>query len=569
MKIALASNTIDIHCMIERQNRGSLPVREFSLGLAKAAIIGDATNRLRQNDAFTYLITGFPVRIDHNLTIETRDDFLRCFRNAEGAFAAIFYDAVANEILIVTDFLGAQPIYLMKGCDGFALATETQAFDALPCLAGWGAFISFGHVIGDRSLANGVERLPRGSMVTIDLQSLAVTRETYWSIPSRGAETRLDDLRDEWEASVEDYLAMAGVGTLLLSGGFDSRLVAHSLVARGLRPQATIVAHADAQLDTDRKLALQVAQQLELDTNICAPDPNFFSQRGFLDYLADTDAATPSLYLFIAQVHQFINGPACWEGLVPGFVFKSGSLPGGGFDAYLKIAMSSLDNSTWRAAKLLFRSPIWQDMWESFQADLTDERAQISQDDYGVYWFYCRNRSRNRTGANSFHAFAEKSTPCQPGLSRNFAVMGANIDQSRKIGQSVYFDFLQRYYPRALEIPFLTGSSIMAANQARHIKRYINLQVNLADMAARYPRWSRPFQWILPQNIPMQASCWGNLDFLWDETDLYLNPDARKIIHLSHPDYLTTIKLLLHWRMWQWLHKGELFTRTADTMQHQ
>lgn len=73
---------------------------------------------------------------------------------------------------------------LAKHADGeLTLVSETKAIDSAPDLAAWGAFISIGHPIGERSLLADFSRVPPASILTYDCARRQLSIRRYWDWP--------------------------------------------------------------------------------------------------------------------------------------------------------------------------------------------------------------------------------------------------------------------------------------------------------------------------------------------------------------------------------------------------
>src|SRR5699024_6658974 len=149
----------------------------------------------------------------------------RLFPTYDGAFTGVFWDEQQNVLVVATDCLGMQPLYMRHDDGGLTLASDTKAVPGEPDLAAWGAFLSIGHPIGNRSLVNEVKRVPAASILTDDCSRQRLDIRSYWEWPEPSDAWQRYDFLAALEADVQAYAALGDPGTLLLSGGFDSRLL--------------------------------------------------------------------------------------------------------------------------------------------------------------------------------------------------------------------------------------------------------------------------------------------------------------------------------------------------------
>jgi asparagine synthetase B (glutamine-hydrolysing) len=209
------------------------------------------------------LVTGVPIvgqeNLDTTLQKVVTGDYKSAYRTLaalDGAFAAVFWDNSNQKMLVVTDFLGMQPLYMFRRENICLMATDVKGITASGLLdikmdpAGWGSFLSFGHLIGDLSLVEGIRRTKPASIYNIDGLTGSVEQTTYWHWPAAKPEMGLEDidvaslvqmLRQDTMA----YTQHTDQGTVLLSGGFDSRILLALLCEVGFSPDTLTVAHQD------------------------------------------------------------------------------------------------------------------------------------------------------------------------------------------------------------------------------------------------------------------------------------------------------------------------------------
>ncbi|MEM8798826.1 MAG: hypothetical protein AAGF15_01970, partial [Pseudomonadota bacterium] len=337
------------------------------------------------------------------------DDLKTC----DGAFAAVIWDATAGCLSIVMDFMGFQPLYTQKTETGFRAATETKAFHYRPNAAGWGAFLTCGHMLERVTLLEGVELAPGGHVITYDAAGGSISEERHWNWPQPGKTHHVDyaDAMAPLRANMEDYLAIEPGAICLLSGGFDSRLILFMLKDFGITPDALIMTHKDEYNDCDGRLAVALAKATNTPYRIVDPDLDFFSKPDFLDFVWANEGATPSLYLFIAQLMQYVDPPAVWEGLIPAHTLRTVHQPPGGFDGFRTKEAQGQDGKMHKAARAIFRTERYEEMVQSFEAAWQRSKAHLDQDDEGMWRWVAENRMRNRTGVNPFKAYANRTAP--------------------------------------------------------------------------------------------------------------------------------------------------------------
>ncbi len=313
------------------------------------------------------LVTGVPVSLEKPLdgvlaSVADGDHqhAAQVLPTLDGAFAAVHWDAASRKVVVVTDFLGMQPLYEVDAKGVLMLATELKGAAAGGRVSmdprGWGWLAALGHFAEDATSLAGVRRVPESTVLVYDTASGTRDESRYWRWPDSrpgltlaGVDTAgvLDALRRHALA----YRVHRADATMLLSGGFDSRLIAATLAAEGVRPRALVLSHADEQDDADGRLALRVARALGLDCTRVAPAPGFYSSAAYVDYLLMNEVATTSFGLFIAQIASSLAGQAqaVWEGVAPNYTLRTPHQQGGGFEPFFRTQTEAFDTTLWQA----------------------------------------------------------------------------------------------------------------------------------------------------------------------------------------------------------------------------
>jgi hypothetical protein len=486
-----------------------------------------------------------------------------CLTGLDGPFAAVMWHDALRRLTIVTDILGMQPLYYHRQAGTFALASEVRALtssgvcDARPDPAGWGAFLSFGHTIADRTLVVDVRRVAPGSVMIYEPDTDTLSATSYWRWPSARLTTvddsTIDWLGDQMVAEIGACLAYHPRPVVCLSGGYDSRLILGALDDIGQRPAILTLAHLDEQYDLDGKLALRAARAFNLDVDRRMPRREFFSTSDYLDYVRTSGLASPSLYLFIAQLSScFRTGvEAIWDGIFPGCALFPVHQHPGAFDAYLRHTART-DTPLWKAARRLFRAEVVVAMEEAFLETLAIERAQYADDESGISQFVVRNRTRHRIAPNPFQVFSNDVIPLAPGLSKSFWEVTAAIPTELKRGHQLYRRLFERRFPKALGVPTVSGATI---DRFSHRVDWDVMTARLTDFLQRRPRLSS----LLPRGRLVTGRFWTRSAFLdqclsWlDPRDTFLNPDAVDLLReqggSSDEGVEKQRELLFYWQM--------------------
>ncbi|HEX5238834.1 MAG TPA: asparagine synthase (glutamine-hydrolyzing) [Sphingomicrobium sp.] len=177
---------------------------------------------------------------------------LGCFEHLRGEFAFLLYDREKRQLIAARDRFGIKPLYFTRLERGFVFASEMKAIFASGLVAPKLNVLAFDPLLdSDPDNARfpfvGIEQVPPGCYLTVDLDSCELTSCRYWSaeIPDVVAEPAADSSPEAASASERIVLqqldeavrlrlrADVPVG-LYLSGGVDSAFVG-ALMERNLK----------------------------------------------------------------------------------------------------------------------------------------------------------------------------------------------------------------------------------------------------------------------------------------------------------------------------------------------
>ncbi|MBW4439167.1 MAG: asparagine synthase (glutamine-hydrolyzing) [Pleurocapsa minor GSE-CHR-MK-17-07R] len=155
------------------------------------------------------------------------------FASLRGMYAFALYDAPEDTTLLAVDHIGMKPLYLWEHDGLLSFASEIKCFLADPAfrpelnLDVLDTYLSFGYMLGEQTIFQGVRRLMPGHFLHIVRGS--VRQERYWGFGEGVAgHTRLDDAavieqtRERIRESVRLHLRSDVPLGLFLSGGIDS-----------------------------------------------------------------------------------------------------------------------------------------------------------------------------------------------------------------------------------------------------------------------------------------------------------------------------------------------------------
>lgn len=473
----------------------------------------------------------------------------------EGVFAALFWDAQAKKLVICTDVLGLQPLYWQRRPGEVVLSDKTTTFVGSADLDGWGAFLALGYPLGADTLTSEVKRLDPATVWVLEQNGEISQQQPYWQFDSEAPAASTDEVASALGQSVD--LAIAAVPDtehgILLSGGYDSRLIAFLLHQRQVPMRATIVSHYDENLDADARFAKAIARHLQIPFRLQLPEQDFFSSPAYLDYLAASDGEIPSLYLFISQVGQFIDAPVVWEGLLPGKTLKASEAS---FAAFWAANVKDFNQPQWRAAELVFGAEQAAAMWQAFTKRWQQEQAVFPDSGEGTARFNLAHRARNRVGPNPFKVYQQKATVLMPGMSRAYLQAAMSVPHSSKQQHQFYQQLFARHYPDALRFPIAHGS-VVSPMHSRSLADYGFLAALAChNRLSRYPRWMKRLG--LEPAAGFTRSRFLDPSRLARQEALDLNPALMACIENGNELPEQAIRLLFYWRCWQGVRQKNL-----------
>ena len=331
--------------------------------------------------------TRMKTRSDCEVLVHLYDrDGVRFLDDVRGIYAIVLWDKRRNRVILARDRFGIKPLYFTRNDERVLFASEIKALFADPatpreldwhrCLRDH--LVSVAPVLDDAepsSWFKGIELVPAGTVLSVDVTDGAIHSHRYWSLPTPGESPAplepaefVERYRELVAASVrESGMSDAEIG-LFLSGGVDSAAVAafsneldelHTftalngatyangdgrfahLVAEHLgRPNHQIVFDGDRVPSSDEWRRLVWL----LETPLCGPE-QFYKYE--LHRFAR--ATRPNLkVMLLGQAADEFNGGYTWD--------LSG---GGGWDQ----AMDAL--ATLARRRALLRSPRLSSWWEA------------------------------------------------------------------------------------------------------------------------------------------------------------------------------------------------------------
>lgn len=545
-----------------------------AVGYRLAAVDSRLRMVVERNDGGLVLIAGVPVSVDGSLArvLEAcrssgRGEIVPLLTGLDGTFVALFWDELAARLHIISDFLGMEPFYHCQHDGGFHAASTIRAVvvgrqcPAVPDPVGWGAFMTMGHLVGDRTMVEGVRRLEPGAVTTVDPTAATIATRSYWhwsrqATVSDLAEPPTAPVVEALERSIAGLAEHGRMGTLLLSGGFDSRLVGCLLKKAGIEFSALIVSNPEERDDVDGTFGAMVARALGVKFRKVPADRHFFdyfSSPDYLAYLELSEITTPSLYLFITCVFRYLvpEMQAVWEGVAPGcsLTFLPYQ-PKGGFQDYLD---RNWDSGILDSAGRIFDARFLNSVRCDLSTYLDEELRRYPDDSLGVAEFIVRNRTRNRTAANPLKVCKNRVMPYCPGFTREYWEIVESLAPENRRGHRMYKNVFLQHFPKTRDVPFSSAGKIVELDKRGRLSLYF---ASLRSGVKGNVYVTRP----ITRRLGIRPRNWSPSAFLEgvpSEEDLespYIDADFVRALDrsaLNEQDRARAKALLFYWNRWQ------------------
>ena len=255
----------------------------------------------------------------------------------EGMFALALVDRQAKSLLLARDRFGEKPLYVAETKRGIFFASEMRPLLALPDVGtthdhrGIADFLCLNYTTGERTLIEGVHRLPPGSWARVDMSGRC-DGGRYWSWTGYDQSAVITDeekglraFSDAMDSALPKTMRSDVAVSVALSGGLDSSAVAVKAAQHKIVDQAYCLDFPDAGFSEFPK-AQKVAERLGLPlerVEIRPADITRFMERLLSsgDPMADSSgAAVSTLARSVSARHKVMVGGDGGDELFAGYV---------------------------------------------------------------------------------------------------------------------------------------------------------------------------------------------------------------------------------------------------------
>jgi asparagine synthase (glutamine-hydrolysing) len=162
---------------------------------------------------------------------------LGCLDRLEGMFALAIFDTRSERLFLARDRAGEKPLYIRRQPNRLTFASELKSLFEDPSLKrvvkadSLDHYLAYGYAPTGDCIIDGIEKLPPGFALELDVSGGRERTWRYWDLPLPGVMCgSLDEAVEQCESlltsSVRQRLVADVPVGVLLSGGIDSSLVA-------------------------------------------------------------------------------------------------------------------------------------------------------------------------------------------------------------------------------------------------------------------------------------------------------------------------------------------------------
>lgn len=420
-------------------------------------------------------------------------------QQTDGVFSLAVYDHLAQSLWVTVDRFGFCPLYYSQTPHGLWFASEVKALLAVlqtiePDWAAWGDFFYVGHMLGQETLCKGVNSIEPGGIVSFPEEPVSSRR--YFDFtkidPLEDTDVSTEKLAHLFRQAVRRRLHTDCPNTMLLSGGFDSRLVLGALTEIGASPRVVSLEHRDEKKGLDGAIAKRVAHDLGLHVEFQSTRPAFYNTNDWQVAYSILDGMVPSRNLFITQVYSALHTDMgfVWDGLALGLVL-------GGFHGCDGTPQQNLSDFASRRAKVrphieeLVDPSIFHAMDGGFEERLMALHDEIPASQIQFILFLTKHRTRRRIAINPYQLYATRIQPTCPGTDFEFLSYIMAIPQHLKRHHKLYISLLRNHFPGLLTQPVCSGGEIFLSEKNPFlIAKHFDWKEGLRRELSRWP-WLR------------------------------------------------------------------------------
>ena len=421
-----------------------------------------------------------------------------------GTFAFAHYDPEEHSLTVANDRYGFMPLYYCCKEGAFLFASEVKAILRVlgPQDLDWHSVCDFfyiGHMMGQETLFEGIYAMDSGQLMTYRQGRLRKRQyHDFTKMPLLSPEeVSTEKLATLFVEAVRRRVREEEPSTLLLSGGFDSRLILGAMHELGISPRIVTLEHADESQGADGRFARLMAERLGLECDFRPSREGFFFSEESLKVFYVLDGMVPTWGddgkgLFISEVYPELDSGmgAVWDGLGIDAVLAGGRH---GFQGPTRRRFKGFTER--RGGNSLLLGLILSPRWflaanRGFMSRLQGELDKILPSENQFRYFVLEHRLRRRIAVNPHQLFSVKVEPVTPGADMDFMDYALKIPRSLTLNRGLYIEMLRKHFPVLTEVPAFSSNALFRFEREGW-KREHAQEAPTAPNSSLLKRWSR------------------------------------------------------------------------------
>jgi len=193
-----------------------------------------------------------------------KNDF---FFRLNGNFLILIVELDDNSLKIISDRLGTKPLFIYKTKNNLIFTSKIQSLANVNVDLKFHQdylqeYFTFGRVFGVKTPIKNVVKIPPSSITNIDIKSKEIKTKQYW-IPeytpvNRSIDFFVDKLHNKLKEAIKDRVEDDLNYGLMLSGGFDSRLI--NAILNEIDQDVTCY-HMNESMNKEAQIAKRIASK--------------------------------------------------------------------------------------------------------------------------------------------------------------------------------------------------------------------------------------------------------------------------------------------------------------------
>lgn len=422
-------------------------------------------------------------------------------QNADGEFIVIIYNKTSKDLCVFNDSLGRLPLFYYRNEGLLIISREMKfmypfidpiVFDRLGIME----YLLYGFELGERTLIQGIARLPPASVIFNNRAPLSLSIEQVLSFSfepdkinanRRTSQDDILDLKTAFICGLQNRVERLRSKTplILLSGGLDSRATLAGLMVCGVHPRG-ITYDASKDDTSEFEYTKKIADLFEIPLIYLAP----VREADIDDYIRSVilfDGALPMDIAHVVNLEEQISqregsDGVVFTGLFGGEMFRYLNLTSGlgSDDDLVQFLLTTPDKYHYDNEKVCAMLQISE---EEMRQHLQNHISSYPEKD--PYSKYCRFKFEKdyrlaNPGEDKFRLLNWTVTPF---YSKEFFETAYEIDEGKK-GTLFFKNFLYALDPKTCSVDYYNTRMNLSSPIRLHL-------LEIAEKAVRHPRTRR------------------------------------------------------------------------------